>query len=315
VVTIDDIRAAARRIRNRIVRTPLLEMKHGPREGIFLKCENLQRTGAFKIRGAANRLARLPRSCRGVTASSSGNHAQAVACAARERGLKACIVMLDQAVPHKVEGTRAYGAEVILGGADSVAITDRALRIAEERDWTFVSPFDHPDIIAGQGTAGLEIAEDLPDVRAVLVQIGGGGLISGVATAVKALCPRARIIGVEPEGAPTMSRAVEAGRVVRLDSVDTVADGLKPLEVGPLTLEHVQARVDDLVRVTDAEILDAAQHLLLREKLVVEPSGATALAALRSGRVKLPRGPVAVMLSGGNADVARVLAGAGSRGV
>jgi threonine dehydratase len=309
MITLDDVRAAARRIRKRAVRTPLLEMKHGPRPGIFLKCENLQRTGAFKIRGAANRIARLPKSCRGVTASSSGNHAQAVACAARERGLKACIVMLDQAVPHKIEGTKAYGAEVVLGGADSIAITERALAIAKERGWTFVSPFDHPDIIAGQGTAGLEIAEDLPGVKAVIVQIGGGGLISGIATAVKGLRPRAKVYGVEPEGAPTMSRAVEAGRVVRLDSVDTVADGLKPLEVGPLTLAHAQARVDVLVRVSDAEFLDAARHLLLKEKLVVEPSGAAALAAVRSGRLELPRGPVAVVLSGGNADVGRILAG------
>jgi threonine dehydratase len=309
MITLEDIRAAARRIRKLAVRTPLLEMKHSPRPGVFLKCETLQRTGAFKIRGAANRIARLPRNCRGVTASSSGNHAQAVACAARERGLKACIVMLDGAVPHKIEGTRAYGAEVILGGADSIAITERALRIAEERGWTFISPFDHPDIIAGQGTAGLEIVEDLPDVASVLVPVGGGGLISGIATAVKALRPRARVFGVEPEGAPTMARAVQAGRVVRLDSVDTIADGLKPLEVGPLTLEHAMARVDDLVQVKDSDILDAARHLLLKEKLVVEPSGAAGLAALRSGRVKLPRGPVAVLLSGGNADVARVLAG------
>jgi threonine dehydratase len=307
MITLAELRAAARRIRPLAVRTPLLELKQGPRPGIFLKCENLQRTGAFKIRGAANFIARLPRSCKGVTASSSGNHAQGVACAARARGLKACIVMLDQAVPHKVEGTKSYGAEVILGGADSTAITERALRIAEERGWTFITPFDHPDIIAGQGTAGLELVEDLPEVAAVVVPIGGGGLISGVASAVKALRPHAKVFGVEPEGAPTMARALAAGRVVRLDSVDTVADGLKPLEVGPHTLEHVRRRVDALAQVSDAEILGAARHLLLREKLVVEPSGAAALAAVFSGRLKLPRGPVAVLLSGGNADVAAVL--------
>jgi threonine dehydratase len=307
MISLAEIRAAARRIRPLAVRTPLLELKRGPRPGIFLKCENLQRTGAFKIRGAANFIARLPRSCKGVTASSSGNHAQGVACAARARGLKACIVMLDLAVPHKIEGTKAYGAEVILGGADSIAITERALREAEQRGWVFVPPFDHPDIIAGQGTAGLEIIRDLPDLAAVVAPIGGGGLISGIATAVKALRPRARVFGVEPEGAATMARAVEAGKVVRLDSVDTVADGLKPLEVGPLTLEHVRRRVDTLVQVSDAEILAAARHLLLKEKLVVEPSGAAALAAVLSGRLKLPRGPAAVLLSGGNADVAAVL--------
>jgi threonine dehydratase len=309
MITLADIRAAARRIGGQAVRTPLLEMKSSPRPGVFLKCENLQRTGSFKIRGAAHRIARLPRGCKGVTASSSGNHAQAVACAARERGLKACIVMLDSSVPHKVEGTKSFGAEVILGGADSISITERAVREAEARGWTFIPPFDHPDIIAGQGTVGLEIVQDLPDVKAVVVQIGGGGLISGVATALKEMRPQARVIGVEPEGAPAMARAAAAGRVVRLDGVDTIADGLKPLEVGPTTLEHVRARVDALVQVGDAEILEAAKRLLLKEKLVVEPSGAAALAALISVRLKLPRGPVAVVLSGGNADVARILQG------
>ncbi len=309
MVTLADIRAAARRIESLAVRTPLLEMKFSERPGVFLKCENLQRTGAFKIRGAANRIARLPRSCKGVTASSSGNHAQAVACAARARGLKACIVMLDQSVAHKVEGTRGYGAEVILGGSDSLRITERARREAEERGWTFISPFNEPDIIAGQGTVGLEIVRQLPDVKAVVVQIGGGGLISGVATAVKESLPRVKVFGVEPEGAPTMTRAVEAGKIVTLASVKTVADGLKPLEVGDLTLAHAQRYVDGFTLVSDVEILEAARHLLLKEKLVVEPSGAAALAAVRSGKLKLPKGPVAVVLSGGNADVRLILDG------
>lgn len=307
MITLADVRAAARRIEGTALRTPLLPLKFSERPEVWLKCENLQRTGAFKIRGAANRIARLPKSCKGVTASSSGNHAQAVAYAARARGLKACIVMLDQSVPHKVEGTKGYGAEVILGGPDSVLITQRAKQEAEERGWTFIPPFNDPDIIAGQGTVGLEIVRQLEGLKAVVVQIGGGGLVSGVATAVKESLPRCKVFGVEPEGAPTMFRAVEAGRVVRLESTTTVADGLKPLEVGDLTLAHVRNYIDGLALVTDAEILDTARHLLLKEKLLVEPSGAAALAAVRFGKLKLPKGPVAVVLSGGNADVRVVL--------
>jgi len=307
MVKLSDIRAAAVRIKDIAIETPLLPVKFSERPGLFLKCENLQRTGAFKIRGAANRVARLPKSCKGVTASSSGNHAQAVAYAARARGIQACVVMLDQSVAHKIEGTKGYGAEVILGGPDSVLITRRAKKEAEERGWTFIPPFNDPDIIAGQGTVGLEIARQLKDVKAVVVQIGGGGLISGVATAIKEALPKCKVFGVEPEGAPTMSRAVEAGKVVTLESTKTVADGLKPLEVGPLTLEHVERYVDGLALVSDEEILEAARHLLLKEKLVVEPSGAAALAAVRSGKLKLPKGPVAVVLSGGNADLRRIL--------
>jgi threonine dehydratase len=307
MVTLRDLRAAQARIAKAVLRTPVLPLRFSERPAVHVKCENLQRTGAFKLRGAYNRIAQLPRSCRGVTASSSGNHAQAVAYAARERGLKACIVMLDQSVPHKVQGTREYGAEVILGGKDSITITDRARREAEERGWVFVPPFNDPDIIAGQGTAGLEIVQDLPDVKAVVVPIGGGGLISGVAAAIKESRPRVRVIGVEPAGAPTMTRALQAGRVVDLDSVNTVADGLKPLRVGELTLAHARKYVDDVVLVEDGEILEAARHLLLREKLVVEPSGAASVAAVRTGRAKLPRGPVVAFLSGGNADVQFIL--------
>ncbi|HZE98525.1 MAG TPA: threonine/serine dehydratase, partial [Planctomycetota bacterium] len=271
------------------------------------KCENLQRTGAFKIRGAYHRISKLPKSCKGVTASSSGNHAQAVALAARMRGIKACIVMLDQSVPHKVEGTRSYGAEVILGGSTSVVITERAEREAAERGWVFVPPFNDPDIIAGQGTVGLEIVQDLRGVRSVIVQIGGGGLSSGVMTAVKESNPKIKIFGVEPAGAAKMRAALDAGRVVTLPEVKTIADGLKPTRVSELTLEHVSKYADDVVGVDDADILDTARHLLLQEKLVVEPSGAAALAAVRAGKLKLPKGPAVAILSGGNADVRMIL--------
>ena len=307
MVTLADIRAAHKIVSKVAIRTPILPLKFFDRPDTFVKCENLQRTGAFKIRGAFNRISKLPKSCKGVTASSSGNHAQAVALAARMRGLKACIVMLDQSLPHKVEGTKGYGAEVILGGNNSVLITERAEREAAERGYVFVPPFNDPDIIAGQGTVGLEIFQDLKDVKAVVVQIGGGGLSSGVATAIKESNPKIKVFGVEPTGAAAMRAALDAGKVVTLPSVDTIADGLKPTRVGPLTLEHVRKYVDDVVLVSDEEILSTTRHLILKEKLVVEPSGAAALAAVMSGKLKLPKGPVVAILSGGNADLKAIL--------
>jgi len=307
MVTLADIRAAHKVVSKVAIRTPILPMKFFDRPDTFVKCENLQRTGAFKIRGAYNRISKLPKSCKGVTASSSGNHAQAVALAARMRGLQACIVMLDQSVPHKVEGTKGYGAEVILGGNNSVLITERAEREAAERGFVFVPPFNDPDIIAGQGTVGLEIFQDLKGVKAVVVQIGGGGLSSGVATAIKESNPKIKVFGVEPTGAAAMRAALDAGKVVTLPSVDTIADGLKPTRVGPLTLEHVRKYADDVVLVSDEEILSTTRHLILKEKLVVEPSGAAALAAVMSGKLKLPKGPVVAILSGGNADLKMIL--------
>jgi threonine dehydratase len=307
MVTLADIRAAHKIVSKVAIRTPILPLKFFDRPDTYVKCENLQRTGAFKIRGAYNRIAKLPKSCKGVTASSSGNHAQAVAYAARSRGIKACIVMLNQSVPHKVEGTKSYGAEVILGGDNSVLITERAEREAAERGYTFVHPFNHPDIIAGQGTVGLEIVQDLKDVKSVIVQIGGGGLSSGVATAVKESNPKIKLFGVEPEGAPAMRAALDAGKLVTLPSVNTIADGLKPLRVGDLTLQHIGKYADDVVLVSDDEILAATRHLILKEKLVVEPSGAAALAAVMSGKLKLPKGPAVAILSGGNADLKMIL--------
>src|SRR5579862_1369959 len=247
MVTLAEIRAAHRIISPVALRTPILPLKFFGRPDTFVKCENLQRTGAFKIRGAYHRISKLPRSCKGVTASSSGNHAQAVAYAARLRRLPALIVMLNQSVAHKVEGTRSYGAEVILGGTTSVVITERAEREAAERGFVFVPPFNDPDVIAGQGTVGLEIIQDLREVKSVIVQIGGGGLSSGVMTAVKETNPRIKVFGVEPAGAAKMRAALDAGRVVTLPEVKTVADGLKPTQVSELTLDHVRRYADDVV--------------------------------------------------------------------
>jgi len=221
--------------------------------------------------------------------------------------MKACIVMLDQSVPHKIQGTKSYGAEVILGGATSVVITERAEREAAERGYVFIPPFNDPDIIAGQGTVGLEIVQDLRDVKAVIVQIGGGGLSSGVATAVKESNPRIKLFGVEPAGAAKMRASLDAGKVVTLPEVKTIADGLKPTRVSELTFEHIRKYADDVVTVTDDEIMAATRHLVLKEKLVVEPSGATALAAVMRGKLKLPKGPVVAILSGGNADLRMIL--------
>ncbi len=307
MITLKDIRAAQKVVSKVAIRTPILPLKFCDRPGTFVKCENLQRTGAFKIRGALYRISKLPRSCKGVTASSSGNHAQAVALAAKLRGIKACIVMLDQSVPLKVEGTKSYGAEVILGGTTSVLIKERAEREAAERGYVYIPPFNDPDIIAGQGTVGLEIVQDLKDVKAVVVQIGGGGLSSGVATAVKETNPRIKVFGVEPAGAAKMLPSLRAGRIVTLEKVDTIADGLKPTRVEELTFEMVGRYVDEVVTVSDEEILATTRHLILKEKLVVEPSGATALAAIVTGKLRLPKGPVVAILSGGNADLKAIL--------
>ena len=306
-VSLRDIQAAHRIVSTVAIRTPILPLKFCDRPDTFVKCENLQRTGAFKIRGAYHCISKLPKSVPGVTASSSGNHAQAVALAARMRGMKALIVMLDQSVPHKVEGTRSYGAEVILGGTTSVAITERAEREAAARGYVFVPPFNDPDVIAGQGTVGLEIVQDLPGVKSVIVQIGGGGLSSGVMTAIKESNPKVKVFGVEPSGAAKMRASLDAGKVVTLAEVRTIADGLKPTRVSELTLEHVGRYADDVVAVSDEEILQATRHLILKEKLVVEPSGATALAAVMAGKLKLPKGPAVAILSGGNADLAGIL--------
>lgn len=308
MITLKDLRDAAKRLDGVVVRTPVLPLRAGP-PGIFLKCENLQRSGAFKLRGAYNRIASLPPKVRkrGVVAYSSGNHAQGVALAAKLLGVPAAIVMLDASLPHKVEGTRAYGAEVIFGGATSEETRRCAEELAAKLGRTLVRPFDDPFIIAGQGTVGLEIVEQLPTVKSVVVQIGGGGLCSGISAAVRALKPRVKVFGVEPEGAPKMRRALDAGAPVTLPSTATIADGLKPLRAGDLTFEHVSKLVEDVALVPDAEIMAAAKHLLLKEKLVVEPSGAAALAAVLNGRLKLPKGPVVAVLSGGNADVAAIL--------
>jgi threonine dehydratase len=304
VISLADIRRARKRIEKAVLRTPVLPLKVG-RPDTWLKCENLQRSGSFKLRGAFNKIASLSPAerKRGVVAYSSGNHAQGVALAGQIFGIPTAIVMLDQSVAHKVEGTKSYGAEVIFGGTSSEEIKARAEAIAVERQRTLIRPFDDAFIIAGQGTIGLEIVEQVKDLKAVVVPVGGGGLSSGVATAVKSLRPRVKVFGAEPAGAPKMSESLKKGELVTLPGTNTVADGLKPVRASDITFEHVRKFVDDVVLVSDEEILAATRHLIYREKLVVEPSGAATTAAILSDKLKLPKGAVVAVISGGNVDL------------
>jgi threonine dehydratase len=307
LVDVDRIRAAAGRIAGVAIRTPLLAWD----ARTWLKPESLQPVGAFKMRGAYARLTSLSEAQRaaGVITYSSGNHAQAVARAARLLGVKAVIVMPENAPAVKVAGVRRDDAEIVVCGPGS----DERLRIAEqlsaEHGYTMLPPYDDPEVIAGQGTAGLEIVEDLPNVTSVLVPIGGGGLIAGVATAVKTLAPKARVIGVEPEDAADARDSLAAGEIVSWPAErisQTLADGLRVTAVGRLPFAHIQAYVDEIVTVSDAELREAMRLLATRARLVVEPSGAAGMAAHLAGHVPQPDGDDArvVILSGGNVDPA-----------
>ena len=288
LVTLDEIRAAAGRIRGVARRTPILEVviddrrggRSGPPASLALKCENLQPMGAFKIRGAGNMLAQLPPEARaaGVITYSSGNHGQAVALVAQRLGIHAVIVMPETTPRVKVDGVRRYGAETIFAGTTSLHRRTRAEAEAAARGLTMVPPFDHPWIIAGAGTCGLEILEQYPQVTTIYVPVGGGGLISGIATAAKQMRGGVRVVGVEPEGAPKMSTSRAAGHVATLEKTSSIADGLLAVRPGELTFEHVQAYVDDVITVPDAAIAAAVQWLFAEAKLVAEPSGAAAVA-------------------------------------
>ena len=293
MISLDDIRSAATVIAPHVVRTPLLPFGPG-----WLKPESLQPIGAFKLRGALNALARLENRANGVVAYSSGNHAQAVAFAARLHGVPAAIVMPSNTPAVKIEATKALGAEVFI-----VGITERVERaeaLVAERGAALIPPFDHPDVIAGQGTIGLEILEDLPDADAVVVPMSGGGLISGVATAIKSLNPSVRVIGAEPALAADIAASLRAGELVRWDPVDrarTAADALRD-EPSQLTWEHISKLVDDVITVSEDEIFTAMADLSRHARLVAEPSGAVAVAA----QAKLGGG--VAIVSGGNVDPA-----------
>jgi threonine dehydratase len=306
LVGLDDIRAAAAALRGVAVRTPLLRdevVSDQTGQAVWLKPEVLQRSGTFKFRGAYTFLSRLDPAARarGVIAPSSGNHAQGVAMAAKVFGVPATVVMPETATEAKRGGAERLGATVILHGTTSHERTELAHTIAARDGLTIVHPYNDNAVIAGQGTVGTEIHEDLPEVEAVLVQVGGGGLLAGIAVAIKALSPATRVIGIEPERTPKLSRAREAGKPVRLDHQQGLADGLLVAEIGDIPFQHHQAYVDEVVTVGDADIVRAMRHLLDRGKLVVEPSGAITVAALTTGAVR-PRGPTVAVLSGGNIE-------------
>ena len=307
LVSLEEVRDAAERIRGVVNRTPLVpdpDLSEETGGQVWLKCESLQKAGSFKARGASNFVGRLPDdvASRGVITYSSGNHAQAVAFAAGLRGVRAVVVMPTTAPQVKSKGARRLGATVEFAGTTSNERKARAEEIAAAEGLVMIPPFDHPDIIAGQGTVALEVHEDLPDVDVFFVPIGGGGQASGCGAALRALRPEARIIGVEPKGAPTMRTALDEGGPVTLDGFDTIADGLAPVRAGDLTFAHARAFLDDVVLVDDDAIRRATAHLLKRRKLVVEFSGAATVAAVRTGGIDLRGKTVCAVISGGNLD-------------
>lgn len=304
----DDIRQAAVRILPVATRTPVLTSHTlNALTGVeaYLKAENFQRGGAFKIRGATNFLYSIPEADRprGVVAFSSGNHAQAVAIAARSLGMKATIVMPSDAPVSKLAATRAYGAEIVLYDRHKESREAIGGKISEETGATLVPPYDHPWIIAGQGTCALEFLEEVGNLDALVVPVGGGGLISGCATIAKAMRPNIRIFGVEPEAGNDYWLSRRAGHRVEIAAPDTIADGLRTTKPGVHTFPIVQSLVEDVLLVTDEEIREALRFLLTRMKIVVEPSGAVGVAALL--HAKLPAGlrRVGLVLSGGNMDL------------
>lgn len=307
LVGLTEIKAASRRLAGIIVPTPLIPADAiSERIGaqVRLKCENLQRAGSFKIRGAFNFISQLSddQVSPGIITYSSGNHAQAVALAGKLRGLRVVVVMPTTAPKVKRDGAERLGAEVVFEGTTSVERRVRAEEVAEREDLVIVPPFDHRHIIAGQGTVGLEIARDWADVDIVLVPIGGGGLASGVAAAVKRMLPSAKVIGVEPVGAASMRNALDNGSPTLLHEIDTIADGLAPVIAGELTFEHARDLLDDVVLVDDEAIRAATEVLVGRHKLIVEYSGAATTAALLSGKIDVKGGRVAAVISGGNLD-------------
>jgi threonine dehydratase len=318
VITPDDLRLAQRRVSGVALRTPLVPCPRGEESRLlYLKAENLQPTGAFKLRGAYNKISSLSpeERRRGVVAHSSGNHAQAVAYAASALGVRAVIVMPRGAPRVKTDATAAFGAEILFVSDDSAERVRRAEELAAEHGYVPVPPYDDETLIAGQGTVGLEILEDLPDVETVLVPVSGGGLISGVAAAIKQSRSEARVIGVEPELAADARASLRSGKLVELPAEQvgrTIADGLRVRKLGHAPFEHVRAFVDDIITVSEDEILEAMRRMALRARLVAEPSGAVTFAGYLFHRDELPATRLNVaVVSGGNVEpqlLARVLA-------
>jgi len=309
MLELDDVHAARDRVAETSRHTPLVyshTFSAMTGADVHLKQEMLQRTGAFKIRGATNRIATLPEEHResGVVTASAGNHAQGVALAATRMGVDSKVVMPEDAPISKIKATRSYGAEVILHGVDYDEAAERAHEIEKEEGRYYLEAFDDWEVMAGQGTLGLEIYDDLPSVETVVVPIGGGGLISGIATALKGLNPSVRVIGVQAEGASSVAPSLSKGERIELDSVDTIADGIATRTVGEKTFEVIKERVDEVVTVSDADIAVAVTTLLERSKTLVEGAGAVPLAALLAGAFEYEDEETIVpVLCGGNIDM------------
>jgi threonine dehydratase len=309
IVGRDELLLAKERVSRHAYHTPLLTSRLLSEETGFdvrLKAEPFQRTGSYKVRGPLNKFATLTEEQRrrGVVCSSAGNHAQGVALAAQLEGLRAVVVMAENATPSKIEATRAYGAEVVLHGRIWDEANEKAVELVEHEGLTYVHPFDDPALIAGQGTLGMEIIEDFPEVDVIVAPIGGGGLISGIASAVGAFKPSARVIGVESSDGPAMKESLQAGRVVTMQDVDTIIDGLRVRRVGETTFSIVHDLVEDVVTVSDADIFESMVWVMAHAKVVVEGAAAASVAALRAGLVDAqPGAHVACVLSGGNLDL------------
>lgn len=308
MVSAIDVRSAAVRLAGQIHKTPVLTAR-GLNEATgldcYLKCENFQRTGSFKIRGATNSVAQIPEAERskGVVAFSSGNHAQAVAFAARAAGIPAVIVMPSDAPKSKLQATRDLGAEVILYDRMKENREEIGRKISQERGATLIPPYDHPWTIAGQGTLALELLDEVPELDALLVCLGGGGMLSGCALIAKEINPAIRVFGVEPELANDYWQSLRAGKKVRVNASQTIADGLRTPEPGDITFPIIQKLVEDVLLVSEEEILAAMRFAMARLKIVVEPSGAVCIAAALAG--KIPQGirKVGLVVSGGNVDL------------
>jgi len=317
LVTLEQIRAARERIMGVARATPLIDVTSIAGRPLLLKCENMQPGGAFKIRGAYNMVAQLDpaQRARGVITYSSGNHGQALAISARALGVPSVVVMPTTAPAVKVAGAKKFGAEVVFAGTTTLHRKAKAEEIAAERHLTMVPPFDHEWIIAGQGTLGLEILDQCPNAGTILVPVGGGGLVAGVAAAVKLTRGNVSVVGVEPSGAASMKNAIDAGEVRTLDRVQTIADGLMAVRPGDLNFAHVRRYVDRLDTVEDEEIAAAIRWLFSEARIVAEPSGAvTVAAALRASADYTP--PVVAIISGGNMDpslLMKFLAGDGGQ--
>jgi len=309
MLDLNQIQKAYKRVKKVVQRTPftnapILSQMSG--YNVYLKKENLQRTGAFKLRGAFNRVASIVDSgnMSGVVAASAGNHAQGVAFSAKHFGINATIVMPESTPLTKIQGVKEFGAEVILSGANYDEAYSYATEYAKEKSLEFVHPFTDIDVMAGQGTVALEMLEDIENLDAIIVPIGGGGLISGVATAVKAINPNCKIIGVSAEGAPAMATSYRERRAVDTLSVRTIADGIAVRDTSPITLEYILKYVDEVQMVCEDEIANAILFLLERQKVLVEGAGAVGVALLMHNKLNLPKGSrVGVILSGGNIDV------------